>query len=87
MARKKVLRRLIPRRSPFLLYADHIDGRGCDFFRLVCARDLEGIVAKWKAAPYRSDAPLSSWIKIKNPDYSQARDRAELFQRSPATRR
>jgi bifunctional non-homologous end joining protein LigD len=79
--RKKISRSLIPRRSPFVLYADHIEARGCDFFRLVCARDLEGIVAKWKAAPYQPQARLSSWLQIKNRDYSQARERAELFQR------
>jgi ATP-dependent DNA ligase len=49
--RKKVLRRLNPRRSAFVLFADFIEKRGCDFYRLVCARDLEGIVAEWKAAP------------------------------------
>jgi hypothetical protein len=32
---------------------------------------LESIVAKWKAAPYRPDVTPSSWIKIKNPGYSQ----------------
>jgi ATP-dependent DNA ligase len=58
--RKQILRRLIPRRSPFVLYADHIEARGCDFFQLVCARDLEGIVAKWKAAPYRPEIAPSS---------------------------
>ena len=31
-------------------------------------------MAKWKAAPYRFDITPSSWIKIKNPEYSQARD-------------
>jgi integrase len=50
-------------------------------YQTVCARHLEGIVAKWKAAPYRPDVTLSSWLKIKNRNYSQARDRAELFQR------
>lgn len=58
-----------------------IEARGRDFYRAVCERDLEGIVAKWKAAPYRPDVAPSSWIKIKNPQYSQARDRAELFER------
>jgi hypothetical protein len=41
-------------------------------------RDLEGIIAKWKAGPYRADARLSSWLKIKNPKYSH---QAELFDR------
>jgi bifunctional non-homologous end joining protein LigD len=57
--RKKILRRLIPRRSPFVLFEEFIETRGCDFYQAVCVRDLEGIVAKWKAAPYRPDAPLS----------------------------
>jgi hypothetical protein len=39
------------RRSSRILFADAIDARGVDF-RLVCDRDLEGIVAKWKRAPY-----------------------------------
>jgi bifunctional non-homologous end joining protein LigD len=79
--RKNLLRRLIPRRSSFVLFADFIDARGRDYYRLLCGRDLEGIVAQWKAAPYRPDVTASSWIKIKNPEYSQARDRAELFHR------
>jgi len=46
-----------------------------------CGRDVEGIVAKWKAAPYEPDVAPSSWIKIKNPEYSQGRDRHALFER------
>jgi hypothetical protein len=40
----------------------------------------EGIVAKHHAGRYGEDEPIR-WLKIKNPDYSQARDRAELFER------
>jgi ATP-dependent DNA ligase len=70
-----------PRRSSFVLFADFIEARGCDFYRLVCVRDLEGIVAKWKAALTVSTSRRPSWIKIKNPEYSQARDGAELYHR------
>jgi hypothetical protein len=28
---------------------------------------------------YRTDGRATSWLKIKNPDYTQARDRHELF--------
>jgi bifunctional non-homologous end joining protein LigD len=49
-------------------------------FAEVCQQDLEGIVAKHRAGPYGEDEP-TRWLKIKNPEYSQARDRAELFQR------
>jgi hypothetical protein len=41
--------------------------------------DLEGIVGKWKDAPYGTEP--SSWTKIKNPAYSQAEGRRERFQR------
>jgi bifunctional non-homologous end joining protein LigD len=62
--RKKILRRLIPRRSSFVLFADFIEAHCCDFYGLVCGCDLESIVAKWKAAPYGPDIAPSSWIKI-----------------------
>jgi bifunctional non-homologous end joining protein LigD len=39
--RKKILRRLIPRRSSFVLVADYIETRGCGFFLLACERDFE----------------------------------------------
>lgn len=42
----------------------------------MCAHDLEGIVAKRLADPYGS---RTKWLKIKNPDYSQAEGRGELF--------
>jgi len=42
--------------------------------------DLEGIVAKRKDAGHRaSEKPSPHWIKIKNPDYSQAVGRQELL--------
>ena len=41
--------------------------------------DLERIVAKWKAGRYVADNRRSSWVKIKNPNYSQAEGREELF--------
>jgi ATP-dependent DNA ligase len=70
--RKKILRHLIPRCSSFVLFADYIGARGCDFYRLVCARDLEGIVAKWKAAPYRPDvAPVLAGSRSKIPSIAR----------------
>jgi ATP-dependent DNA ligase len=50
-------------------------------FEEVCRRDLEGIVAKLKTAPYNAEADQTTWIKIKNPNYSQAEGRHELFER------
>ena len=62
-----------------LLYLDHLDARGCDLFRVACERDLEGIVAKWACGTYRTDGRATSWLKIKNRDYTRMRDRHELF--------
>jgi hypothetical protein len=34
---------------------------------------------KWGQGTYRTDGRATSWLKIKNPHYSQMRDRHELF--------
>jgi hypothetical protein len=47
---------------------------GVRFFELVCEQDLEGIIAKPKTSRY----PFT-WIKVKNPNYSQAAGRREWF--------
>ena len=51
----------------------------CRLFELGCERDLEGIVAKWANGTYQSDGRITSWAKCKNPNYSQADSRHELF--------
>jgi ATP-dependent DNA ligase len=50
----------------------------------VRAGPIEGVVAKWAAAPYGTEPP--SWIKIKNPTYSQAIGRRERFEKMNARR-
>jgi ATP-dependent DNA ligase len=40
---------------------------------------MEGIVAKLAAAPYDPAEP--TWVKIKNPDYSQMEGRWDFFER------
>jgi hypothetical protein len=57
-------------RCPRLLYAQHIEGAGKQFFHEICRRDLEGVVGKRKNGLYREDRP--DWVKIKNSSYSQA---------------
>jgi bifunctional non-homologous end joining protein LigD len=81
LERKKLIRAIVPRRSSVLLCADHMRGRGRDLFAEVCRQDLEGIVAKRADGVY-DPAAMPGWLKIKNPEYSQARDRHELFERS-----
>src|SRR5215472_1182451 len=61
-----------------LLYAQHIDGAGKQFFEHICERDLEGIVAKRKMGIYKDDG--NTWLKIKNRSYSQAEGRHETLQ-------
>jgi bifunctional non-homologous end joining protein LigD len=60
--RKRMLRSLVPEESSVLLYANHIEQHGVEFFRLICDRDFEGIVAKWKWGRYGE-----RWFKIRNP--------------------
>jgi ATP-dependent DNA ligase len=81
-ARKHALRQIIPRRSgDGLRYVGHVIGEGVRLYRETCARDLEGIVAKWRRSPYRMLDGGPTWLKIKNPSYSQARGRHEVFVR------
>ncbi len=73
LKRKQILRKLIPARDPRLLYVDYTDD-GVNLYDLVCYLDLEGVVMKPKKSKYGE-----SWIKVKNPAYSQIQDRDELF--------
>jgi bifunctional non-homologous end joining protein LigD len=74
--RKRLLRDLVPKDHPRLLYMSHLDSGGTRFFELVCEQNLEGIVCKPKTSPY----PFT-WIKVKNPNYTHAADRREWFNR------
>jgi len=57
-----------------ILFAEHVDAEGESFFQLICERDLEGVVAKRRDAPYGE-----GWLKIRNPKYTQYEGRRELF--------
>jgi bifunctional non-homologous end joining protein LigD len=82
--RKARLKRLLRRKRSPVLYVDHIEADGRQFFEKVCELDLEGIVAKRKSAAYRAtEKPSPYWIKVKNPKYSQAEGRSELFNPQP----
>jgi ATP-dependent DNA ligase len=62
------------------IVVDHIIGRGRALFRAACKNDFEGVVAKWRHGVYRAGHG-TSWVKIKNPSYSQTEGRHELFER------
>ena len=85
--RKRRLLSILPAVESRLLYLDHLAARGRDLFRVACERDLEGIVAKWGRGTYQAGGG-TSWLKIKNTEYSQIVDRHELFEgRTPQQRR
>jgi len=76
--RKRRLHELIKKsRFEQIIYAQHIETQGVAFFEEICARDLEGIVAKRRLSIYKSNG--TGWLKIKNPKYSQAVGRHDLF--------
>ena len=76
--RKKRLERLIRPAIGSLHRMPCFEEDGQELFNAACGLDLEGIVAKRKVDPYGAD---TSWYKIKNPTYTQAEGRRELFER------
>ncbi len=77
LKRKRLLRGVVPAPPSPLLYVDHIVETGTALYEAVCERDLEGIVAKLANGPYTADA--TTWLKVKNPTYSQAEGRHDFF--------
>ena len=63
--RKSILQRLVPGLGP-IKYCEHIDERGEEFFAHIEARDLEGMIAKRKDAPY-SGTRDPAWLKLPRP--------------------
>lgn len=57
---------------------------GAGLYAAVCERGLEGVVAKWRASPYRPGA--RGWIKIKNPDYWRRESEIAAVRRSAERR-
>jgi len=80
MERKQQLRQIVPVESPCVLHVDYLPEKGRELFALACEKDLEGVVGKWAKGSYQSDGRSTSWIKVKNANYSQAEGRAELFE-------
>jgi hypothetical protein len=83
LERKRRLRTSIPSVPTRLLYVDHVEERGTDFFEVACAHDLEGIVAKLAGGRYHADGTSTNWLKVKNPSYTQATGRHELSDAQP----
>jgi bifunctional non-homologous end joining protein LigD len=79
--RRQRLQGILPKGSVLISEALSVTGTGYKLFELMCAHDLEGIVAKRLKDPY---GPRVRWLKIKNPGYSQNEGRRELFNRARA---
>ena len=77
--RKRALGKLIWATSTALSRVFTIEERGRDLFAAAQRIDLEGIVAKRRADTY--EPGTTCWYKIKNPAYTQAEGRWELFQK------
>jgi bifunctional non-homologous end joining protein LigD len=76
--RKRRLEQLIPSSTGALNRIPCFEAEGSELFEAACRLDLEGIVAKRKADTYCTE---TRWYKIKNPTYTQAEGRRELFER------
>jgi len=81
LERKRQLARIMPRIDSRLLMLEHIAQRGCDLYRAASERDLEGIVGKWCDGTYQTNGSTTSWLKMKNPAYTQMENRHKLFER------
>jgi hypothetical protein len=55
LERKRLLRKLMPRRTQSVLYVEHVES-GSDLFRVICERDMEGVVAKQANGRYTPEA-------------------------------
>ena len=76
--RKLALTGLVPATTTVVSQVFSIEERGRDLFDAAERLDLEGIVAKRLADPYRRD---TVWYKIKSRTYRQSEGRWELFQK------
>ena len=61
----------IIRKVPHLIYLDHLEQHGKEFFTLASKLGFEGIVAKDKRSLYVSGRETRDWLKIKNPAFKR----------------
>jgi len=63
--RKKILLEALPK-SDHIRYCDHVEKRGKEFFTVVKAQELEGVIAKRMDGLYIKGLRSKGWLKIKN---------------------
>jgi ATP-dependent DNA ligase len=76
--RKKILRKVIPRKSSSVGCVSYVDRGALKLFELVKKGDLESLVMKRKDGKY---AQRTLWYKVLNPTYTQKLNRQEFFER------
>jgi bifunctional non-homologous end joining protein LigD len=54
------------KKNPVVIYSDHIEGKGIEFFNLAGKQNLEGIMAKKADSIYHTGTRSSDWLKIKH---------------------
>jgi bifunctional non-homologous end joining protein LigD len=78
--RKELLRFRVRHPSDRVMFVDYKEGTGTALYARMCERDMEGIVGKPRYSPYLGSTGDTTWIKVKNPNYSKAAGRAELLE-------
>ena len=78
LLRKKILRKVIPRKSNSVGCVSYVDKDALKLFELVKKGDLEGLIVKRKDGKY---AAQTLWYKVLNPSQTQKTGRQEFFQR------
>lgn len=64
LKRKEILKEVLPE-LPGIIYSDHVEENGIDFFNAARDGGLEGIIAKDGRSPYRIGRRSREWLKIK----------------------
>ncbi len=62
--RKRLLRSVL-RDHPSVRYASHVETDGREFYEVVAAQGLEGLIAKLRSSRYEPGKRARSWLKIK----------------------
>jgi DNA ligase D-like protein (predicted ligase)/DNA ligase D-like protein (predicted 3'-phosphoesterase) len=62
--RRKILREAVLE-GPHIVISDPVEDRGEDYYRVVLAKGLEGVVAKRKDSRYQPGARSDAWLKMK----------------------
>ena len=65
LERKKQLKKLLGKRKPAIVYAEHFKGNGASFYKQATDGGAEGIVSKRTNAAYRSGRS-ADWVKVKD---------------------